>query len=42
MAELSSFTKTVNGLIGNDFMHRQEWIIDFVGRKISEKLECIC
>lgn len=35
----SSVLNSVHGLIGNDFIHKNKWIIDFAERKIFRKLE---
>lgn len=38
----SSIFNTIYGLIGNDFIHRQKWIIDFAERKIYINVEWSC
>ena len=38
----SSVLNTVHGLIGNDFIHKNKWIIDFAEGKIFRKLERVC
>lgn len=38
----SSVLNVAHGLIGNDFIHRHKWIIDFAERKILRKLERTC
>lgn len=37
--ENSLILNTFHGIIGNDFIQRQKWVIDFADRKIYEKLE---
>ncbi len=38
----SSVLNVAHGLIGNDFIHRHKWIIDFAEEKIFRKLEGAC
>lgn len=38
----SSVLNAVHGLIGNDFIHKHKWIIDFAEGKIFRKLERTC
>lgn len=38
----SCVLNVANGLIGNDFIHRHKWIIDFAEGKIFRKLERAC
>lgn len=38
----SSVLNLAHGLIGNDFIHKHKWIIDFAERKIYTKLERAC
>ena len=35
----TSVLNAVHGLIGNDFIHKNKWIIDFAEEKIFRKLE---